>query len=178
MLRIIAGQLKSRLFAAVRSKHTHPMSDRGRMALFNMLGDLSEVESVLDAFGGSGALAFEALSRGAKSAVIIEMNGKVYQQLRKNIEVLGLQDRVDAYRANNVTCLNNLGRQFELVFLDPPFEAFKADQLLKLADYLVPGGHLILSHPPAHQSPFKKPLYECLSDKRYARLCLKIYLKR
>ena len=154
------------------------MSDRARMALFNILGDLSEVETVLDAYAGSGALAFEALSRGAKQAVIIEIDRRVYPQLVENIKKLGLEERVKAYRANNLTCLNNLGRRFDLIFLDPPYEEAKAEKLLRLGDYLAAGGRLVLSHPPALVPPFGRPDWLCLHQKRYAQLCLSIYARR
>ena len=178
MLRIIAGHLRSRLFKALPSKKSHPMSDRGRMALFNMLGDLSQVEMVLDAYGGSGALAFEALSRGAQAATIIEIDGRVYKQLVENVQHLGLHKRAKVYRANNVTCLNNLNQEFDLVFLDPPFDNFKEDQILKLGQYLKVGGHLVLSHPPHCRSPLPDPPFECIKDRQYAQLCLKIYVRR
>ena len=141
MLRIISGELKSRLFKAVPTPRSHPMSDRGKMALFNMLGHLDDVELVLDAYGGSGALAFEALSRGAQRAIIIEINARVYKQLTANVKQLGLQNRVTTYRANNVTCLNNLQRQFDLMFLDPPFDNFREGQSTKT-------GHLCASRRP------------------------------
>ena len=89
MLRIIAGQFKSRLLKTPKYGKTRPMSDRARMALFNILGDLTEVGSVLDAYGGSGALALEAISRGASSAVIIEINRRAYPQLVEKCQVVG-----------------------------------------------------------------------------------------
>ena len=176
-MRIISGQLKSRLFKTPRGR-LRPMSDRGRMALFNILGDLSEVETVLDAYGGSGALAFEALSRGAKRAVIIEINRRIYPQLLENVAHLGLESRAKTYRANNLTCLNNLGQRFDIIFLDPPYEEAKAENLLRLGQYLAAGGRLVLSHPPALESPFGRPDWLCLHQKGYAQLCLSIYVRR
>ncbi len=175
MLRIISGQLKSRLFKAPQAGRLHPMSDRARMALFNILGDLRDVEAVLDAYGGSGALAFEALSRGVEQAVIIEINRRVYSQLLENVARLGLKSRVKTYRANNTTCLNNLDQSFDLIFLDPPYEEIKADKLLQLGKYLRSDGRLVLSCPPAFKAPFGKPDWQCLHQKSYAQLNLSIY---
>ena len=175
MLRIIAGELKSRLFKPPRAGRSHPMSDRGRMALFNILGDLSEVGTVLDAFGGSGALAFEALSRGVERAAIIEMNRRVYAQLVENVKKLGLEKRVNTYRANNLTCLNNLGQKFDLILLDPPYDNLKEDNILRLGEYLATDGQLVLSYPPHFKPPFSKPVWECLHQKNYAQLRLAIY---
>ena len=176
-LRIIAGQLKRRLFVAPQSGKTHPMSDRGRGALFNILGDLSETELVLDAYGGSGALAFEALSRGAQRAVIIEIDRRVYKQLSLNVESLGLSGRVKTYRANNLTCLPGLDLRYDLIFLDPPFDKIKEENLLAIGRFLKPGGYLVLGHPPYFQSPFAEPQWQCWHSKKYAQLHLKFYTR-
>ena len=175
MLRIIAGELRSRLFKAPRVGRSRPMSDRARMALFNILGDLSGSGTVLDAYGGSGALAFEALSRGVQEAVIIEMNRRVYAQLVENVKKLGLEDRVKTYRANNLTCLNNLGQKFDLILLDPPYDDVREENILRLGEYLAPAGCLVLSYPPHFKPPFGKPDWECLHQKAYAHLRLAIY---
>ena len=174
-LRVISGQLKGHLFVAPQAGKTHPMSDRGRMALFNILGDLSQTDLVLDAYGGSGALAFEALSRGAERAVIVEIDRRVYQQLSQNIQALGLKQRIDAYRANNLTCLPNLGLKYDLIFLDPPFDKLKQQSLLSLGQFLKDDGCLVLSHPPHFQSPFQAPQWHCWHSKNYAQLHLKFY---
>ena len=175
MPRIISGRFKSRLLKTPRYGKTRPMGDRARMALFNILGDLGGVESVLDAYGGSGVLALEAVSRGAKAAVVIEINRRAYPDLVANVELLGLKGRVKTYRANNLTCLNNLGLSFDLIFLDPPYDDIRPGNLLKLADYLTPAGRLVLSYPPHFAPPFKPPAWETESSKAYAGLRLAVY---
>src|ERR1700756_1715958 len=98
-MRIIAGRLGGRRFASPRGHRTHPMSDKMRGALFNSLGELAGL-SVLDAFAGSGALAFEAVSRGAKGAVAIDLDRSAQQAIAANITALGLQDQVKLVRAS------------------------------------------------------------------------------
>jgi len=71
-VRIIAGYLSGRQFNSPRSNRTHPMSDKARGGLFNSLGDISGL-SLLDAFAGSGALSFEAISRGTASSVAVDI---------------------------------------------------------------------------------------------------------
>lgn len=178
MLRIISGQFKSRLLKDPKYGKTHPMSDRARMALFNILGDLSEVDLVLDAYGGSGALALEALSRGAKQAVILEINRRAYAQIVENVELLKLQDRAKTYRANNLTCLNNLNLCFDLIFLDPPYDKVKEENILKIAQFLNLKGRLVLSYPPHFNPPFDRRSWRCLQHKSYAQLNLAIYERR
>ena len=175
MLRIIAGRLKSRLLKMPQYHQAHPMSDRGRMALFNILGDLTDTELVLDAYAGSGSLAFEALSRGAQRAVIIEINRRIYPQLVENVRLLGLKERVQVYRANNTTCLANLNLEFDLIFLDPPYPEIKAENLLKISRFLKKDGRLVLSYPPHFAPPFEPPAWQCLHSKTYAHLNLAVY---
>ena len=98
-MRIIAGELKGRSFDSPRGRRTHPMSDKIRGALFNALGDLSGL-TILDAFAGSGALSFEAISRGARSALAIELDKQAFQAISQNIDQLALDEKVQVLRKN------------------------------------------------------------------------------
>src|SRR5258708_33813444 len=97
-MRIISGKFKSRKLIAPKGDTTRPTSDRARESLFNVLSNLIDFEdiSVLDLFAGSGAFAFEALSRGAAKAILIEQNRKVIETIRENAEALeiGLQVQI------------------------------------------------------------------------------------
>src|SRR5204863_4358625 len=88
-VRVVAGRLGGRRLRAPRGRDTRPTSDRVREALYSMLGPL-EGARVLDLFAGSGALAIEALSRGAAHAVIVERDGRAVEVIRANLEGLGL----------------------------------------------------------------------------------------
>ena len=91
-MRIIAGTLKGRIFAAPHTLRTHPMSDKARGALFNVLGDV-EGMSVLDAFAGSGALGFEALSRGASHVTSIDKDRMAVKTIKNNAVELSVESR-------------------------------------------------------------------------------------
>src|SRR4051812_19053547 len=98
------------------------MSDKVRGAIFGVLGDVKGL-TVLDAFAGSGALAFEAISRGAKSAVAIEVDKTAHAVIEKNIQALGIEDRVKAVRAfANAWSTRHQSELFDLIFLDPPYD--------------------------------------------------------
>ena len=94
-MRIITGKLGHHLFDSPKGRQTHPMSEKIRGALFNMLGDINNL-TVLDAFGGSGALAFESISRGARSAYILEPDKTAFKIIVQNIATLGISDQVVA----------------------------------------------------------------------------------
>jgi|UniRef100_A0A7C3ZC11 16S rRNA (guanine966-N2)-methyltransferase len=122
-MRIIAGEFKGRRLAAVKGR-IRPTSDKVREAIFNILGAAVAGARVLDLFAGTGALALEALSRGALDAVLVEEQASALRVLQTNLEALGLADRVRVLRLPVHAALKKLaaqGRQFSLVFLDPPY---------------------------------------------------------
>lgn len=152
-MRIISGDLGGRQFQSPPGHRTHPMSEKARGALFNALGDISGL-SVLDAYSGSGALAFEAVSRGAKSAVAIEKSPQAFKTIKENIESLSLYDTVKATRANISSWLsNNPEVMFDLVLVDPPFDKLQPKILDNLVRVVIPGGTLVLSWPSSEPEP-------------------------
>lgn len=144
-MRIIAGKLKGREFKSPHGHKTHPMSDKIRGALFNVLGDVEGL-TFLDAFAGSGALAFEAISRGADSAVAIDSDKDAHKAMDENLKTLAL-DNVKAIRASaSGWSENNQDAQFDIVLLDPPYDNLQINLLEKLADrHVKPVGLAVLS---------------------------------
>ena len=117
-MRIIAGSFKGRRLAAVRGK-IRPTSDKVREAVFNILGPAVTEARVLDLFAGTGALGLEALSRGANLAVFVEDHAASLTVLRRNVETLGLTDRVEVLPLSVKAGLKKLAArqaEFELAF--------------------------------------------------------------
>src|SRR3954471_4420017 len=98
-MRIIAGNLKGREFKSPHGHRTHPMSDKMRGALFNVLGDIEGL-TFLDAYAGSGALAFEAISRGAKDVVAVDKESAAQKTMSANVKDLKLDKKVKLVKAN------------------------------------------------------------------------------
>src|ERR1700748_3035743 len=98
-MRIIAGYLKGREFRSPHGHKTHPMSDKVRGALFNVLCDIEGL-TFLDAFAGTGALAFEAASRGAKSSIAVDKDTSAHKVIEQNVKELHLQKIVHVTKAN------------------------------------------------------------------------------
>lgn len=157
-MRIIAGRWRGTRLAAVgkgdAGAHLRPTPDRARESLFSMLThrDVIDGARVLDLFAGSGALALEALSRGAAEAVLVE-KGRVGQRLiAENIDKLGT-DAATLLR-NDATRLGPCpGALFDLVFLDPPYGQGLGGRALHAArDWIAPGG-LVVWEEEAFQAP-------------------------
>jgi 16S rRNA (guanine966-N2)-methyltransferase len=123
-MRVIAGTLRSRKLLAPKGE-ARPTSDRVREALFSALGDVSGAR-VLDLFAGSGALGIEALSRGAESAVFVDSSRASLEALRKNLQALDLESFAHVMPVSVAKAIRSLGVSsdaFDLVFLDPPYDA-------------------------------------------------------
>lgn len=174
-MRIIAGRLGGRNFTSSKGHRTHPMSDKGRGALFNALGDINGL-TVLDAFAGSGALSFEAVSRGAKHATAIERDRNAQQAISANVKELGLAGQVKLIKANAAGWLTTSDDTFNLVLLDPPFEDLQPNLIVKLAGRTVPDGTVVLSLPPDADVPLPAG-FEHLTTKEYGDNQLVFYRK-
>src|ERR1700756_415011 len=122
-MRVIAGIYGGRSLVAPRGRSTRPTSDRVREALFSILGaDSLEGARVLDLFAGSGALAIEALSRGAAEATLVDSSAVAVDAIRRNLSALGLDAQVRRQRASVfLERARAAERQYDLVFLDPPY---------------------------------------------------------
>lgn len=165
-MRIIAGSLKGRQFEAPKGQRTHPMSDKMRGAIFSALGNVGGL-AVLDAFAGSGALSFEAVSRGAELATAIDSDPKAANIIKLNAKTLRLSNRVKVIRANAVGWSdNNLDERFDLVFCDPPYDRLQLAPLQKLSTHTKSGGLFVLSWPGNLDLPNFKGL-EHLKTKHY-----------
>jgi 16S rRNA (guanine(966)-N(2))-methyltransferase RsmD len=149
-MRIISGEARGRRLRAPRGAATRPTADRVREALFNILGSAAGL-CVLDLFAGTGALALEALSRGAAHAVLVDYAEAAARVIQANLAPLGYQDRARVLRLDVARALRLLERQgarFDLVFVDPPYRDSAdplrvADLLERLAPTLAPDGLIV-----------------------------------
>jgi len=145
-MRVIGGQLGGRTLVAPRGRGTRPTSDRVREAVFSILGDVAGAR-VLDLFAGSGALAVEALSRGASEATLVDSSAAAVSAARRNLEALGLDAEVR--RQPVLPFLRNATvqrRHYDLVFVDPPYRhpSRLVEQLgAALEPVLTPGARVV-----------------------------------
>lgn len=120
-VRIIGGQHKRRLLTFVDAQGLRPTPDRLKETIFNWLTGYLTDAKILDACAGSGALGFEAVSRGAKTAILIEPNLAQAQMLKQNAKLLRLSDKLTIVSTDAISALNTMHDAFDIIFIDPPY---------------------------------------------------------
>jgi len=152
-IRIIGGQWRGHRVRLPRVAGLRPTPDRVRETLFNWLGQDLTGRRTLDAFAGSGALSFEALSRGATRAIALEHNRTLFRALIDAARALGTS-ALEAHCADALDFLARERRLFDVVLLDPPFARTRWESVLPLAAArLAPAGFLYAEAP----SPITAP---------------------
>jgi 16S rRNA (guanine966-N2)-methyltransferase len=154
-MRVIAGQYRSRVLVAPKSRDTRPTSDRLRETLFNVLAPRIEGAVFVDLYAGSGAVGIEALSRGASEAIFVEQAEPALKAIRTNLSALGIRGGY-ALEARSVASalkrLGSSGRAADVVFLDPPYERTdEYEAVLSLLggecrDLVAPGAVVVAEH--------------------------------
>jgi 16S rRNA (guanine966-N2)-methyltransferase len=177
-MRVIAGDLKGRQLVAPRGWKVRPTSDRAREAIFSVLGDRVAGARVLDLYCGTGALAIEALSRGAAEATLVDRDTRAAVG---NTERLGLGERVELVRADVSRWLGNRegGEEepiFDLVFVDAPYRL--ADRVGQELDSQLPallsdGGRAIVES--GARRPLRIDSLPRLRQRRYGVADVSIY---
>lgn len=130
-MRIIAGKHKSRRLETLEGNNTRPMMDMMKESVFNTIGPYFDEIEVLDLFGGSGALSLESISRGAKHAYISDLSRDAIKIITNNVNSLHEEENVTIMNCDYKTVLKKFeGKQFDLIFLDPPYRMNIVNELL------------------------------------------------
>ena len=148
-MRVIAGTLKGRRLNAPTWDGLRPTSDKLRETLFNILGGRIAGARVLDAYAGTGAVGIEALSRGAAAVTFIDSDKRAQALIAGNLRHCGVENGYAIIRASvgrAVARLRKTGALFDVVLLDPPYDAKLDEEALAIADVVAPGGVVVLEH--------------------------------
>jgi 16S rRNA (guanine966-N2)-methyltransferase len=175
-MRIVAGIARGRPLAAPPGSGTRPTSDKVRAAIFNVLGQFFDGGDVLDLYAGTGALALEALSRGASRATCVEEDRRVVEVLRRNAAACGFSDVVEVRIERVDRALPALaGRGFSLAFLDPPYAVGPGPALSMLAPCLSRGALAVGEHDARETPPDRPPGLALVDRRRYGTTGISIY---
>jgi 16S rRNA (guanine966-N2)-methyltransferase len=177
-MRVIAGELGGQSLVAPRGWKVRPTSERVREAIFSALGERVLGAAVLDLYCGTGALAIEALSRGAAHAVLLDRDTR---PALGNVERLGLRERAELVRGDAGLWLATAaerpdGPRFDLVFVDAPYKL--ADRVAQdlnthLPRLLAAGGRAIVES--GSGKPLRLDSLECVRQRRYGAADVSIY---
>ena len=184
IMRITGGTLRSRALRAPKGQATRPTTDRVREALFGILTSAGGVQGarVLDLYAGTGALALEALSRGAASAVLVESAREALAALRANVAALDLEDCAEIVAGDVAQALRRAAcaGPFDLVFADPPWaKVDSGPPAAVLSDLarrggIAPDGRVVLEHS-ARTPPLDVDGLVRLDTRRYGDTALTFY---
>lgn len=173
-VRVIAGKYGGRVLDAPPGLTTHPMGERIRGALFNILGGRIRGARVLDAFAGTGAIGIEALSRGAKAATFVERDKLAFTILMKNLELLRIEDEATTTKAALGAWVKTQRREkFDIIFADPPYNAPQEVLVEKLAGNLKDDGILIMSR--GTRREIRMPRLALYESRAYGEATLDFY---
>jgi 16S rRNA (guanine966-N2)-methyltransferase len=176
-VRIVAGSLKGRSIITPEGQGTRPTSDRARQAVFNVLEHAAWAEPldgmrVMDLYAGSGALGFEAISRGAAFALFVETDEDARGAIRENADAYGVMGRTRVHRRSAIDLggrPGSDGETFDLAFLDPPYRKGLGEQtLLRLLEgnWLRPGAVVVFERG-SDEPEIDTPGYERLDARDY-----------
>jgi 16S rRNA (guanine966-N2)-methyltransferase len=180
-MRIVGGDLRGRTVRAVPGRSTRPTADRVRQSLFDALGQRCDGLRVLDLYAGTGALAFEALSRGAAHATLVERDAKAVEVVRRNAAELGLAARCTVLRQDVAQALAEVPGPFDLVFSDPPY-ALRAAQatldLLEARGLVGDRGRVVLERDRREAQPRPPAGFEIVDERRYGDTLVLVVQRR
>ena len=177
-MRVISGKARGLKLLSLEGADTRPTLDNVKEAVFSMIFDYCPDACVLDLFAGSGAMGIEALSRGAKEAVFVDINPKACSVVKANLEKSKLMDTAIVLTADYKAYLKSAhqsGKSFDIIFLDPPYALSFMDEVLNLIhEYglLNKNGLIVCEFESGTDIDTKN--YKLLKDKRYGRASVKV----
>ena len=176
-MRITTGKYRNRkLFYA---KGIRPTQDKVRKAIFDILGDVNGL-TLLELFAGSGAVGFEALSRGIRELTMVECNHNSILAIKKNIELLKASScnlyYLEAQKAVKLLAQNK--KSFDIIFFDPPYHKDMSKKILQTLegyDILAPNGLIIVQHSKTELLPKNSLRFSLIKEAKYGDTWLSIF---
>lgn len=178
-MRVIGGSAKGIHLASVPGESTRPITDRVKESLFDILGSFVQGARVLDLFAGTGSVAIEALSRGAREAVLIDKDRRAIATIRRNLAAAHLEDRAQVIQGDAFAYLSHPPAEpFDLIYIAPPqYKGMwvRALQAIDHPGYLTPEGLVIVQIFPKEDEPVPLQYLERTEERKYGSTLLAFY---
>lgn len=177
-MRVITGSARGCRLKELEGMETRPTTDRVKEGLFNIIQFDIEGRKVLDLFAGTGQLGIECLSRGAASAVFVDRRTDAVKLIRENLKATRLSDKARVVSGDSMEFLKSLRESFDLIFLDPPYEAGLLEPAIAHIakfDILSPHGIIVAEHPVGMVLPALAAPYRLHRTYRYGKIALSLY---
>ena len=179
-MRVIAGTARGIRLKTPDGMQTRPTADRVKEALFSIVHFDLPRATVLDLFGGTGQLGIEALSRGAKHAVFVDVRQDACALIHENLKKTGFADRAQVICSDYLSYLKKHKQKFDIILLDPPYAEVFLENSLKMIteiDILQSGGIIIAERPDGKDFPWEFAGFDRSKDYKYGNTLLTIFRK-
>lgn len=173
-MRVISGEKRGKKLISLQGDSVRPTTDRVKESLFNILQLDIPGRSFLDLFAGSGQMGIEALSRGAKNAVLVDSSAKSVQVCKQNLENVGL--KAEVINSESKRFLENTVESFDIAFLDPPYSMGLLEACLPiLVTKINLGGCIVCEHPKTDDLPQQVGDFINCKSYKYGKIMLTMY---
>lgn len=178
-MRVITGKARgTRLVTVSGNDIVRPTGEKAKEGIFSSIQFDIEGRTILDLFAGSGQLGIEALSRGAKSAVFVDISDVSLKAVKENLNKTGLNDFSEVIKADYSSYLLTSSKKFDIAFLDPPYNSgVLQDALIKTANVMSDSGVIICEHPAQTQLPEAVSDFKVAKKYKYGKIHVTIYKK-
>ena len=179
-MRVISGKAKGIVLKTPDGMQTRPTADRVKEALFSILQFEIPGTKVLDLFGGTGQLGIEAISRGAKSAVFVDVADAPCRLIKENIRRAKMEQEARVVRADYLQFLSQCHEKFDIIFLDPPYaEVFLENAIKKISeiDILQSGGIIVSERPVEKALNLEIDGFSRSKDYKYGKTLITLFRK-
>ena len=178
-MRVISGVAGGLPLKTLSGLDTRPTTDKVKGSIFNILFDKVVGADVLDLFSGSGAMGIEALSRGAKSACLVDSSGPAVDIIRKNLEFTRLSGNAVCRQADRF--LSGCTEKFDLIFMDPPYFSDHITSCMKIISekhLLADGGIIVAESDKQEVFPAEISSFVLKDERFYGRVAVRFYGKK
>lgn len=182
-MKIIAGDAKNKRIKSRKGTDTRPTLGSMKESLFSIIAPYVPDSVFLDLFSGSGSISLEALSRGAKRAVMIEKDTEALKYIIENVNSLGYEDRCRAYKNDVLRAVEILGRKgekFDIIFMDPPYKEEVCTKVIKAIEknkILAEGGLIISEHHVFEELEDEIGEFKKADERKYDKKCITFYTR-